>query len=156
MPYLAPREWYAALPTAHVSAGALLTDERDRVLLVKPNYRPYWQIPGGSMDPGEAPHQTAAREVAEELGLRIRARRLLVVDVVPPDADRERPMLHFAFDGGTVADPSGIRLGEDELDAFGFFTWEEAEARLARALAPRVPAARRAREQGGTVYLPTS
>lgn len=154
MPYLSPREWYATLPTAHVSAGALLTDERDRVLLVKPDYRPYWQLPGGTMDPGEAPHQVAAREIAEEVGLRIRARRLLVVDVVPPDADMERPMLHFTFDGGTVADPSAIRLGEDELDAFGFFTWEEAEARLAPALAPRVPAARRARERGETIYLP--
>lgn len=156
MPYLPPREWYATLPTAHVSAGALLTDERDRVLLVKPNYHPYWQIPGGAMDAGEPPHRVAEREVHEELGLRISARRLLVVDVVPPNDDMPRPMINFTFDGGPAADPSAIRLGEDELDAFGFFTWAEAEARIAPALASRVPAARRARERNETVYLPAA
>ncbi|MBE1531702.1 NUDIX domain-containing protein [Actinomadura algeriensis] len=156
MPYLPPRDWYATLPTAHVSAGALLTDDRDRVLLVKPNYRPYWQIPGGAMDAGEAPHRVAEREIREELGLPIEARRLLVVDVVPPNADMPRPMIHFTFDGGTVADPSAIRLEEDELDAFAFFTWADAEASLTPALGPRVPAARRARERGETVYLPAA
>ncbi|QFG23768.1 NUDIX hydrolase [Actinomadura sp. WMMB 499] len=156
MPYLPPREWYATLPTAHVAAGVLLTDDRGRVLLVKPNYRPYWQIPGGAMDAGEAPHRTAEREVREELGLRVAARRLLVVDVVPPNGDMPRPMIHFTFDGGRVADPSAIRLGEDELDAFGFFTWADAAERLSPALAARVPAARRARESGETVYLPAA
>ena len=46
--FLAPPEWYASLPTVHVSACALLTDSEDRVLLVKPNYRPYWPCLVGS------------------------------------------------------------------------------------------------------------
>ncbi|WP_031160627.1 NUDIX hydrolase [Streptosporangium roseum] len=43
------------------------TDAEDRVLLVKPNYRPGWSFPYGVVEAGEAPHDGAVREVAEEL-----------------------------------------------------------------------------------------
>ncbi len=78
--FLDPREWYASLPTVRVSACALLTDSEDRVLLVKPNCRPYRAVPGGIMNEGGSPHECAAREIAEELGLVIRAMALLVLD----------------------------------------------------------------------------
>jgi hypothetical protein len=38
--YLPPEQWHASLPTVHLSACMLLTDDADRVLLVKPHYRP--------------------------------------------------------------------------------------------------------------------
>jgi 8-oxo-dGTP pyrophosphatase MutT (NUDIX family) len=155
-PYLEPKEWYATLPTVYVSVCALLTDDRDRVLLVKPNYRPYWAIPGGILDPGEAPHECVDRELNEELGLKIQASRLLVVDFVPPQGDRPRPMMNFLFDGGTVEDPGLIQLEEDELDTFEFFSWEDAETKMPSNTAGRVPAARRARRQQQTIYLPAA
>jgi 8-oxo-dGTP pyrophosphatase MutT (NUDIX family) len=50
-------------------------------VLVKPRYRTdTWEIPGGALDPGEHPWQTARREVAEELGIVLVRGRLLVVD----------------------------------------------------------------------------
>ncbi|GII00340.1 NUDIX domain-containing protein [Planobispora takensis] len=152
-PLLEPEQWYATLPTAFVSACLLLTDADGRVLVVKPNYRPYWMIPGGVIEPGELPEECAAREIGEELGLEARAGELLVVHWSPPVDDRPRVMVNFLFDGGTVADPGGIRLQEDELDEAAFLSWEEASARLAFHTAPRLSAARRARETGRTVYL---
>ncbi|WP_433358845.1 NUDIX domain-containing protein [Streptosporangium sp. CA-115845] len=154
MTYLEPKDWYPTLPTVYLSVVVLLTDDRDRVLMVKPNYRPYWAIPGGIIEPGESPHECGEREVVEEVGLKIQARELLVVDFAPALGDRPKPMVNFLFDGGTVTDPGLIRVESAELDGFGFFTWEEAETKLPANTAARIPAARRARQQQQTIYLP--
>ncbi|MFE3454133.1 NUDIX domain-containing protein [Nonomuraea sp. NPDC059194] len=153
-PYLPPSEWYASLPTVHVSACVLLTDDADRVLLVKPNYRSYWALPGGMVEDGEPPHICAVREAREELGLDVRLGALLVVDWVPPAGDRLRPIMNFIFDGGTLADPSRIRLQVDELDAAQFWPWEEAANMLPAVTAARIPAARTARKDQQTIFLP--
>ncbi|MEV4115787.1 NUDIX hydrolase [Nonomuraea sp. NPDC049695] len=155
-PYLEPADWYATLPTAYTAACMLLTDGDDRVLLVKPNYRPYWAIPGGVVEAGEAPHEGAMREILEELGLDVQVGALLAVEWSPPLGERPRPLLTFLFDGGVVADPGQIKLQADELDAAEFLGWEEAEDRLPAHTAARIPAARRARKSGRTVYLPVA
>jgi 8-oxo-dGTP pyrophosphatase MutT (NUDIX family) len=49
----------------------LLTDG-ERILLVRHSYGPRgWDLPGGSMRPGEAPVAAARREMNEELGIAI-------------------------------------------------------------------------------------
>ncbi|WP_433323508.1 NUDIX domain-containing protein [Spirillospora sp. CA-294931] len=154
MAFLQPSEWYASLHTVYISAGMVLTDDRDRVLLVKPNYRPGWSLPGGILDAGESPHECAAREVAEEVGLAVEPGPLLVLDWTPPGGDRPRPIMTFVFDGGQVADPARIRVQDDELDDARFWTWTEAETKMPPISASRIPAARRARGDGRTVYLP--
>jgi 8-oxo-dGTP pyrophosphatase MutT (NUDIX family) len=153
-PYLEPKDWYPTLPTVYLSVCALFTDPDDRVLLLKPNYRPYWQIPGGIIDLGEAPHETVEREVVEELGMKIHARRLLVVDFAPALGDRPKPMMHLLFDGGVITDPDQIRLQHEEHEDYRFFTWAEAETKMPQLTAPRIPAARQARQAGQTIYLP--
>jgi 8-oxo-dGTP diphosphatase len=55
-------------------AGAVIHDERRRVLLVRRAREPSagrWSVPGGRCLPGEAPAAACAREVAEETGLRV-------------------------------------------------------------------------------------
>jgi 8-oxo-dGTP pyrophosphatase MutT (NUDIX family) len=153
-PYLDPPDWYASLPTVYLSACVLLTDYADRVLLVKPSYRPYWAVPGGTVDDGESPHQCATREIHEELGLRVQLGDLLVVDWAPPLGDRPRPMMNFIFDGGTLVDPAALHLQRDELDDARFWSWEEAAAHLPANTAARIPAARQARKSQRTIYLP--
>jgi 8-oxo-dGTP pyrophosphatase MutT (NUDIX family) len=47
-----------------------------RVLLVH-NERDEWELPGGRIEPGEAPEQTVAREIAEETGLAVEVAEIL-------------------------------------------------------------------------------
>jgi 8-oxo-dGTP diphosphatase len=98
----------------------------------------------------------AAREVAEEVSLDIEAGELLVIDWVPPQGDRPRVMTNYIFDGGTIEDPSGIRLQDTELDDARFWTWEQAETKMPASTAARIPAARRARRMQRAIYLPAS
>ncbi|MFD0690957.1 NUDIX domain-containing protein [Actinomadura fibrosa] len=152
--FVPPAQYYATLPAVHVSAGVLLTDPADRVLLVKPNYRPHWAFPGGIADDGEAPHHCAQREAAEETGLTVAPGLLLVVDWAPAAGDRHRPIMNFLFDAGT-ADPDDIVVQDTELDDVAFFDWDAAPAHFPANTAARIPAARQARKDARTIYLPS-
>src|SRR5580704_411891 len=77
--------WFASLPTMFAAAAALFTDPSGRVLLVKPNYRDHWSLPGGMLEHGEPPHVGCRREVAEELGIDIVPGPLLVLGWAGPD-----------------------------------------------------------------------
>ena len=153
-PLLATADWFASLPTVYLSASMLITDPADRILMVKPNYRPDWGIPGGIVEAGEAPDECVTREIAEELGLGIPAGDLLVVDWMAAAGERPQAIMNFIFDGGVLTDPGAIRLQEEELDDAQFLAWAEAEARMPASSAARVPAARQARQARRTIYLP--
>lgn len=132
------------------AAGALFFDDRGRVLLVEPTYKPSWEIPGGIVEHGETPSEACRREIEEELGLRRQPGRLLVVDWAP-DNDDERVL--FVFEGGLITDPAEIRLQAAELRSYEFVSPDQARDRLIPRLARRVDQALRARESGETRYL---
>ena len=146
--------WYAGLPTMYGAAAALITDEAGRVLLVKPNYRDHWSLPGGILEQAEPPHVGCAREVEEEVGLKITVGRLLVVDWVPPEDERPRPFVYFVFDGGEAEPDADIRLQEEELDDHRFTAADEFAGYLPPFLQARYATALRARATGTAVYLP--
>ena len=65
-----------------LASGCILRDQSGRILLVKPTYKPGWEIPGGMVEANESPVQACLREAREELGLEVRLGRLLCVDYV--------------------------------------------------------------------------
>lgn len=53
----------------HVTGSAIVLAPGGRVLLHRHKRLGVWLQPGGHVDPGEPPHEAAARETAEETGL---------------------------------------------------------------------------------------
>jgi len=147
--------WFAGLPGVVLAAAALITDPAGLVLLVKPNYRDHWTLPGGICEYGEPPHAGCAREVAEEIGLPLPIGGLLAIDWLRPYAERARPSMHFVFDGGTLADGSGIVLQAEELDEFRFTEPDRVDEFVAPFAVRRVRAALSGRAAGAAVYAPT-
>jgi ADP-ribose pyrophosphatase YjhB (NUDIX family) len=146
--------WYASLPAMHGAAAALITDRLGRVLLVKPNYRDYWTLPGGILEHGEPPHEGCAREVKEEIGLAITPGPLLVLAWARPDGERPRPFVFFVFDGGEIAPGTGIRLQAEELEDHRFAGPADLASCLPPLIEARVRAGLAARAAGAAVYLP--
>ncbi|MGB5735934.1 MAG: Nudix family hydrolase [Thiohalocapsa sp.] len=75
-------------PLIHVAAGAVV-DQDGRILIAKRPDRAHqgglWEFPGGKLEPGERPSDGLARELYEELGIRI---------------DRWRPLIRVQHDYG--------------------------------------------------------
>jgi 8-oxo-dGTP pyrophosphatase MutT (NUDIX family) len=148
MAWQEPKIWYANLATFYAATGALITDPTGRVLLVKPNYRPHWTLPGGMIEATETPSEALARELDEELALQITIGPLLLVDWAPPAGDRPRPIIYFLFDAGTITDTTGLILQPDEIDDVQLFAPDDARTALAPHVAHRLPAALAARTAG--------
>ncbi|MFS4093697.1 NUDIX domain-containing protein [Streptomyces sp. AF1A] len=135
--------YIASLPRVLAGAAALFRDTAGRVLLVEPNYREGWALPGGTIesDDGETPRQGARRETLEEIGLDREPGRLLAVDWVH-GVDRP-PLVAYLYDGGVLseADLKAIRLQEEELLSWRLVAPEEITDHLPGALGRRILAA---------------
>ena len=153
MTWVEPDKWYAQLASFYAAAALFITDSTGRVLLVKPNYRDHWAIPGGYVDQHESPYAAAGRELQEELGLALRVGDLLVVDWASPAGPRPRALVNFIFDGGRLTSNHSIRVDSDELETFGFHDPEQCRRLLPPRVAPRIEAALAARAKGTTLYL---
>ncbi len=57
-----------------VTAGAIITDDEGRVLLLKHRFRPSpgWGVPGGFIEEGEQPEEALRRELREEVELEVK------------------------------------------------------------------------------------
>ncbi|HTX10327.1 MAG TPA: NUDIX hydrolase [Solirubrobacteraceae bacterium] len=130
------------LPRIPASAGAMIFDRDGRLLVLKPNYKKGWTIPGGQIDPGgESPWEACQRETREECGLEVTSGRLVCVDFLRPKPDRPGGV-RFLFDCGAF-DPeqlAAIRLQEEEIEDHRFAELSEAVALLSGPLRRRVSA----------------
>lgn len=135
--------YIASLPRVLASAATLFRDTGGRVLLVEPNYREGWTLPGGTIesDQGETPRQGARRETAEEIGLDRAPGRLLVVDWA--SGTMRPPVVAYLYDGGVLGadDLAAIRLQESELLSWRLAPREELSDSLSDSLGRRVRAA---------------
>lgn len=111
------------------AAGAVVQD--GKVLLVRHSLLKKWQLPGGVQEIGEAIQQTAEREIREELGLDLRASRLIGIYSGPqwiveyPDGSRTQQLTFFFLMESKL---TPIRFQDDEIAAYRFFAPDEIPA----------------------------
>ena len=128
----------------HVTGSAVVVGPRGTVLHLHKRLG-RWIQPGGHLDPGEAPADTAARETTEETGLEVAhpadGPRLLHLDVHPAARGHTHLDLRYLLRAGDAdpAPPPG------ESQDVRWFSWDEA---LATADAALVGALRVARLAG--------
>ncbi len=136
-----------------MASGAVFFDAEGRVLLVRPSYKPMWEIPGGYIETGESPLAACRREVEEELGITPTIGPLLVTDWAPSPAEGDKVL--YVFDGGELSadEAASIKLASDELLAAQFHPVAALDQLLIPRLARRVKQAVAARSHGRTVYL---
>lgn len=143
-----PAEKFA---TPRITAGALFVDG-DRIFLVRKTYGNRWDIPGGYVDQGESPAAACRREVLEEIGIDRTARRVLVHDWAPSDAEGDKIL--YVLDCGELGDDQQrVVLDGDELDHWEWVPLDHIDGYAIPRLARRIRQAYLAYREGVPRYL---
>lgn len=103
-------------------AGCIIKDSEGKILLLHRNTskRNQWEIPGGKIDDGESPEQTAKREVMEELGINVEIINKLGQKEFLED---EFTMDYIWFNAKIVSGEP--KLLEENFDGFNYFSIAE-------------------------------
>jgi len=107
-------------------AGCVILDDSGKILLMHRNTptRIQWETPGGMIDPGEEPHQTAVRELEEELGVKVEiVKELGRKDFLEDDND-----MHYVWYLARIVSGDLALMEPEMYDEFKYFTWDEARA----------------------------
>jgi 8-oxo-dGTP pyrophosphatase MutT (NUDIX family) len=113
------------MPDIHVSA-AIITDSAGRVLVVRKHGTERFMQPGGKPEPGETAAQTLARELHEELGLRIAEHDLRPLGVFVSAAANEPGHRVVATAFATTAEAADVRV-QAELAELRWITPADAD-----------------------------
>ncbi|HVG17727.1 MAG TPA: NUDIX domain-containing protein [Blastocatellia bacterium] len=113
-------------PRFTVTAGAVITDGDDRILLLKHVFRvgSGWGIPGGFINKGEQPDAALRREVHEEIGLELDSVELAFVRTLKKSGQVE---IYFRAAPRGTSQPRGI-----EIKSVGWFKLDELPEGLSR------------------------
>ena len=94
--------------------GALLVLRRARDFQDVDTGAGLWELPGGSVDPGEKVADAARRETAEEAGIDVAAAATLldVIDYLVDDGDKSVHRIHVLYGFALRAEPA-MKLGDE-------------------------------------------
>lgn len=137
---LTAEEYHKMLPKKQVGTAVLFFNPKGELLIVKPDYKDTWIVPGGSTDINESPLHCAIRETKEEIGLDVTELELVGV-YHSPGKGLYSDSLKFIFYGGILSesDISKILLSAQELEKYTFLPPNEAIPLFSLSLQRSVP-----------------
>lgn len=153
--YLSDEElkaFIATLPTRRLAAGALIRNERGEMLLVKPNYKDGWILPGGTVESGEAPKPGCEREIVEELGLDLKLGRVLLI-FHGLSLGVWGDSTYYMYDGGVIPADTKITLQDAELVTYEWVAPENLEGYVRPSMVERLRECYRALQTGETLEM---
>ena len=147
-------EYAALLPKKQVGTAVLLFNTTGELLIVKPDYKDGWLVPGGAADDNESPLQCAIRETREEVGLEFAELQLVGV-YYGPKKGVFTDSLKFIFSGGTLTEEqiSNIRLDTQELEEYRFAGIDKAVGLFSSSLQKSIPQCIEAIKNGTVAYI---
>ncbi|MFE5678399.1 NUDIX domain-containing protein [Streptomyces erythrochromogenes] len=150
----AVRGYDADRPAPLVAATGIVLDSRGRVLVLTTSYETDPELPGGTVEDTETAEQGLARELREELDLRVPVGRLLAVDSRPPGPLGRSLIVHVHMVGPlSPQEAAAISFADGEITAARWLRPEEARAVLPARVAPRLSAGLAALHTGSFAHL---
>lgn len=148
------KEYAKILPKKQVGTAVLFFNTNNELLIVKPDYKNNWIVPGGSTDEDESPLSSAIREVREEIALNISTLKLVGIYYGQAKGVYS-DSLKFIFYGGILNDSKirQIKLQGDEITEFKFVNTDKAIPLLSNSLQESVPQCLEAIRNNTTVYI---
>jgi 8-oxo-dGTP diphosphatase len=107
-----------------VTAGAIITNDDGRVLLLKHRFRPSpgWGVPGGFIEAGEQPEEALRRELREEVELEVKD-----VNLFTTRTFNEPTQIEIIFTARAVEDTERLSF---EIQKAAWFSLDELPAEL--------------------------
>jgi len=107
-----------------VSTAAIVTNDRDKILLLNHVLRPFssWGFPGGFVEHGEEIETAIRREVVEETGIELEDVRLLEINTF-------KRHIEILWSAKGIGDPE---VKSAEIMDLGWFSFEELPKELAQ------------------------
>lgn len=133
------KAYLASLPKKRIAAGCFFFDVEKRILLLKPGYKPEWEIPGGVAETNESPLDCCRREVWEEIGLTRNIGNLFAINYNAAMGD-ETEWITFIFRGGVLSpdEIKSIQIDRKEIIDFNFFSAADLPVKLTIPLRNRI------------------
>lgn len=147
-------EYAKILPKKQVGTAVLLFNTKGEILIVKPDYKDEWLIPGGATDNNESPLHCAIRETKEEIGFDISELQLAGV-YYRSQTGVFADSLKFIFSGGVLTESqiSQIKLQTEELEEYVFTSPQKALPILSPSLQKSIPACLEAIKNKTVAYI---
>lgn len=152
-----PEKYFNSLPKKPIGAGVLLFNKKREIFIVKPSYKNYWSILGGVTENNESPREAVEREIYEEIGLKLKVKRLICVDYAVANGKfgKTADSIQFLFFGGQLSDRQmkKMKIDTSEIETYQFLKIKKVLPLLNDSFRERLKNCLEAIESGKTIYL---
>ena len=107
------------------SAGMIVHNRQGEALVVKASYKNYWSFPGGWIETGQTPLQTAIRELEEEVGIKVERESTRFLFTINRISDVMQSYQFIFESTPPINSSTPVTLQPEEIEAYKFVSKED-------------------------------